>query len=136
MKVIKIKLRFVSVTTKSNKTKKSMLWCMDYKDDWIGPSPTSPFFLTPVRQPAPPFVRLHPLVSEKNNFVHEKFMCYAKKSGKFDYLCLWDCNLLLAQGEVQVEQKAIKLQKRQFHHDPRTKSANERDSYLKPVFSC
>ena len=31
---------------------------------------------------------------------------------------------------------AVKLQKMQFHHDPRTKSANERDSYLKPVFSC
>ena len=30
----------------------------------------------------------------------------------------------------------VKLQKTQFHHDPRAKSANERDSYLIPVFSC
>ena len=32
--------------------------------------------------------------------------------------------------------QAVKLQKTQFHHDPRAKSANERDSYLKRVFSC
>ena len=32
--------------------------------------------------------------------------------------------------------QAVKLQKRQFHHDPRAKSASERDFYLKPVFSC
>ena len=32
--------------------------------------------------------------------------------------------------------QAVKLQKMQFHHDPRAKSANERDSYLKLVFSC
>ena len=32
--------------------------------------------------------------------------------------------------------QAVKLQKMQFHHDPRAKSANERDSYLKRVFSC
>ena len=32
--------------------------------------------------------------------------------------------------------QAVKLQKTQFHHDPRAKSASERDFYLKPVFSC
>ena len=32
--------------------------------------------------------------------------------------------------------QAVKLQKTQFHHDPRGKSANKRDSYLKPLFSC
>ena len=30
--------------------------------------------------------------------------------------------------------QAVKLQKKQFHHDPRAKSANERVSNLKPVF--
>ncbi len=32
--------------------------------------------------------------------------------------------------------QTVKLQKMQFHHDPRAKSASERDFYLKPVFSC
>ena len=32
--------------------------------------------------------------------------------------------------------QAVKLQKTRFHHNPRAKSANERDSYLKRVFSC
>ncbi len=32
--------------------------------------------------------------------------------------------------------QAVKLQKTQFHHDPRAKSASERDFYLKPLFSC
>ena len=31
--------------------------------------------------------------------------------------------------------QAVKLQKTQFHHDSREKSASERDFYLKPVFS-
>ena len=32
--------------------------------------------------------------------------------------------------------QAVKLQKTQFHHNPRAKSANERDSYLKRIFNC
>ena len=32
--------------------------------------------------------------------------------------------------------QAVKLQKTQVHHDPRAKSANEQDSYLKRAFSC
>ena len=32
--------------------------------------------------------------------------------------------------------QAVELQKTQLHHDPGAKSANERDSYLKSVFSC
>ena len=32
--------------------------------------------------------------------------------------------------------QAVKLQKTQFHHNPGAKFANERDSYLKRVFSC
>ena len=32
--------------------------------------------------------------------------------------------------------QAVKLKKAQVHHDPRAKSANERDSYLKRAFSC
>ena len=32
--------------------------------------------------------------------------------------------------------QAVKLQKTQVHDDPREKSANERDSYLKQAFSC
>ena len=32
--------------------------------------------------------------------------------------------------------QAVKLQKTQVRHDPRAKSANEQDSYLKRAFSC
>ena len=32
--------------------------------------------------------------------------------------------------------QAVKLQTTQFHHNPSAKSVNERDSYLKRVFSC
>ena len=32
--------------------------------------------------------------------------------------------------------QAVKVQKTQFHHEPSVKSAYERDSYLKRVFSC
>ena len=32
--------------------------------------------------------------------------------------------------------QAVKSQKTRVLHEPRAKSANERDSYLKPVFSC
>ena len=32
--------------------------------------------------------------------------------------------------------QAVKLQQRHVHHDPRAKSANVRDSYLKWAFTC
>jgi hypothetical protein len=32
--------------------------------------------------------------------------------------------------------QAVKLQQTHVHHDPRAKSANEQDSYLKRAFSC
>ena len=32
--------------------------------------------------------------------------------------------------------QAVKLQQMHVHHDPRVKSANEQDSYLKRAFSC
>mgnify|MGYP005830412359 CR=1 FL=1 len=40
------------------------------------------------------------------------------------------------RGSSSRTNQAVKLQKMQFHHDPRAKSASERDFYLKPVFSC
>ena len=39
-------------------------------------------------------------------------------------------------GSLGRTTQAVKLQKTQFHHDPRAKSTNERDSYLKWLFSC